>query len=128
MNRLYRFQPQDACKFHDAIGSAYSVLTALPHLPYRADISNAPTVDTTNTDPKNLNEINERISLNFAGRSPPPLNVLGGGQYRFAGAQFGRRSQLIAAAIDAEAGVPAADPITSQDGVRAFRIPRRASR
>ena len=53
-----------------------------------------------------------------------PVNLIGGGSYRFPGPRPGDRRQL-AAVIDAELGTPAREPIIRTDGVAAFVIPRR---
>lgn len=112
-------------QFHDLLGSSLSVLDVQPLLTQRLDFLNAPMVKTTESDVKNFNKINGQISLKLEPRSAPPLNLLGGGQYRFANALTGNRNSYIAAAIDAEVGMPAATPVVSSDGVVAYRIPRR---
>ena len=57
-----------------------------------------------------------------------PVNLVGGGSYRFPGASARPQAdhRQITAAIDAEVGAPAREPVISADGVVAFLIPRRA--
>jgi hypothetical protein len=88
------------------------------------------TAESTSIGAKNPNKINGQKSLNFEPRSAvpaAPVNVVGGGGFRFAGALTTARRRQAAAAIDAELGT-GGDPIISSGGVRCFRIPSRRRR
>ena len=110
-----------------SIGSPQSVSAPLPGLTHRGDGLSAPAVKSAKNGVGKSSEIKGKISVVSAGRSTSPLNLVGGGTYRFDGAAARDRRQ-IAAAIDAEIGVGAVEPVVSRDGVRCFVIPRRLRR
>lgn len=112
-------------KFHGSIRASLSVSAADPLLTHQLDLFDASAGKSTENGAKNLNNFNGRISAVFDPRSTPPMNLLGGGSYRFVGASTPERRQRVSAAIDSEVGVGADIPIISADGVVAYRIPKR---
>ena len=121
---LHRQGPE----FFEPIRSPYSISEAWPHLPQPPKISNRCTSESPDHGLKNPNAFNGGKLPIFPGTDCPPLNLCGGGSYRFPGALTERRRQHLAAAIDAELGTPPSKPVISSHGVRAFPIPGRRAR
>jgi len=111
-----RHRPQHSKRLESASGGELvQRFDGLDGLTYQGDISNAPaTVSVLNSSTISTVEL---VDLRGGCSAAPPVNLVGGGSYRFPGIRPPDRHQL-AASIDAELGVPAREPV--------IRIPRRA--
>jgi hypothetical protein len=120
-------------KFHEPLRSLLGVpLRFAPQL-LGQHFLNAPGTVSSAKEAKFLNEKEGQKSIREGGARPPPVNLCGGGSYRFAGGITAKRQRQFQAVIDTELGTvdierAAAEGAMniSRDGVVAFRILRRA--
>lgn len=95
---------------------------------YSPDHSNALAASAVKPTAIKLSEIKAENSVKSGSRSALPLNLVGGGSFRFDGVATTRDRQQITAAIDSELGVGPSVPVISSDGVRCYVVPPRRQR
>jgi hypothetical protein len=113
-------------KFHVPFRGSQSVPVTPTATTGHTDVLNAPAAESAKNGAKNYNQINSQNSLICDPRLAPPLNLVGGGSYRFPGCRSAERRRRIAATVDIEIGILDGEPIVSSSGVCRLRVSSRA--